>query len=97
MAQEIKDNGTEPVLAIAVTKVMWLMVIVIVYLAYVVLGFSDHVEKIVVGRAEKLLEIVDKELDDTNDAYEHSLEIILQGRCTEALREFKSKHLCQNR
>ena len=97
MAQEIKDNGTEPVLAIAVTKVMWLMVLVIIYLAYVVLGFSDHVEKIVVGRAEKLLEIVDKELDDTNDAFEHSLEVILQGRCAEALSEFKAKHLCQKR
>ena len=74
---EIKDNGTEPVLAVPVSKVVWVLVIVIIYLSYVVLGFEDHIEKIITERAEKLYEIVDHEMDDTNDNYEETLHLIL--------------------
>ena len=54
MAEEVRDNGREPVLAVPVSKVVWALVAVIIYLAYVVLGFTDHVEKVIVERAEKL-------------------------------------------
>ena len=87
----------EPVLSVPVNKVIWVLVFVVIYLAYVVLGFSDHVEKIVVTRAEKLLEIVDGELDDTNDLFEKSLDIVIQGKCTDALKVFKASHICERR
>ena len=85
----IKDNGEEPVLAVPVSKVMWVLVIVIIYLAYTVLGFTDHIEKIIVARAEKLFQIVDHEMDDTNDNYEETLHLILQSECEEALIKYK--------
>ena len=85
----IKDNGEEPVLAVPVSKVMWVLVIVIIYLAYAVLGFTDHVEKVIVDRAEKLYQVVDHEMDDTNDNYEETLQLILQSECEEALVRYK--------
>ena len=87
----------EPVLSVPVNKVIWVLVFVVIYLSYIVLGFSDHVEKIVVARAEKLLEIVDGELDDTNDLFEKSLDIVIQGKCTDALKVFKAAHICERR
>ena len=89
MAEEVRDNGREPVLAVHVSKVVWALVAVIIYLAYVVLGFTDHVEKVIVERAEKLYEIVDHEMDDTNDNYEETLHLILQSECGEALIKYK--------
>ena len=86
MAEKVND---EPVLAVPVSKVMWVLVIVIIYLAYVVLGFSDHVERVIVERAEKLYQIVDHEMDDTNDNYEETLHLILQSECEEALVKYK--------
>ena len=86
---EIKDNGTEPVLAVPVSKVVWVLVIVIIYLSYVVLGFEDHIEKIITERAEKLYEIVDHQMDDTNVNYEETLHLILQSECEEALVKYK--------
>ena len=85
----IKDNGEEPVLAVPVSKVMWVLVGVIIYLSYVVLGFTDHIDKIIVERAEKLYEIVDHEMDDTNDNYEETLHLILQSECEEAVVKYK--------
>ena len=79
----------EPVLSVPVGKVMWLLVAVIIYLAYAVLGFTDHVERIIVERAEKLYQIVDHEMDDTNDNYEETLQLILQSECEEALVKYK--------
>ena len=87
----------EPVLSVPVYKVIWVLVFVVIYLSYIVLGSSDHVEKIVVTRAEKLLEIVDGELDDTNDLFEKSLDIVIQGKCTDALKVFKASHICERR
>ena len=86
MAEKVNN---EPVLAVPVSKVVWVLVIVIVYLSYVVLGFSDHVERIIVERAEKLYQIVDHEMDDTNDNYEETLQLILQSECEEALVKYK--------
>ena len=86
MAEKVNN---EPVLAVPVSKVVWVLVIVIVYLSYVVLGFSDHVERIIVERAEKLYQIVDHEMDDTNDNYEETLQLILQSKCQEALVKYK--------
>tara|TARA_Y100000310_G_scaffold27965_1_gene26588 strand:- start:442 stop:726 length:285 start_codon:yes stop_codon:yes gene_type:complete len=94
MAEKVND---EPVLAVPVSKVMWVLVIVIIYLAYVVLGFTDHVEKVIVKRAEKLYEVVDHEMDDANDNYEKSLDIIIQGKCSDALKVFKASHICERR
>ena len=82
-------NGGEPVLAIKVTKIIWLLVFATGFLAWVVLGFSDHVEKIIVDRAEKLYEIIDHEMDDANDNYEESLQLILQDKCEEAIVKYK--------
>ena len=86
MAKRLND---EPVLAVPVSKVMWVLVAVIIYLSYVVLWFTDHIEKIIVGRAEKLFQIVDHEMDDTNDNYEETLHLILQSECEEALVKYK--------
>ena len=87
----------EPVLSVPVGKVIWVLVGVIVYLSYVVLGFTDHVERIITERAEKLYEVVDHEMDDTNDNYEESLDIIVQGKCSDALKVFKASHICERR
>lgn len=90
MAEEtIHTNGNEPVLAVRVTKILWILCIINTFLAWSVLGFTDHVESIVVARAEKLLEIVDHEMDDTNDNYEKSFNLLLQNKDSEALRNFK--------
>tara|TARA_Y100001951_G_C11217701_1_gene226825 strand:+ start:111 stop:395 length:285 start_codon:yes stop_codon:yes gene_type:complete len=94
MAEKVND---EPVLAVPVSKVMWVLVIVIIYLAYAVLGFTDHVEKVITARAEKLYEVVDHEMDDTNDNYEASLDIIIKGSCSDALKVFKASHICERR
>ena len=81
MAEEtIHTNGNEPVLAVRVTKILWILCIINTFLAWSVLGFTDHVESIVVARAEKLLEIVDHEMDDTNDNYEKSFNLLLQNK-----------------
>ncbi len=87
----------EPVLSVPVGKVIWVLVGVIVYLSYVVLGFTDHIERIITERAEKLYEVVDHEMDDTNDNYEESLDIIVQGKCSDALKVFKASHICERR
>jgi len=87
----------EPVLSVPVGKVIWVLVGVIIYLSYVVLGFTDHVERIITERAEKLYEVVDHEMDDTNDNYEESLDIIVQGKCSDALKVFKASHICERR
>ena len=87
----------EPVLSVPVGKVIWVLVGVIIYLSYVVLGFTDHVERIITERAEKLYEVVDHEMDDTNDNYEESLDIIIQGKCSDALKVFKASHICERR
>ena len=87
----------EPVLSVPVGKVIWVLVAVIIYLSYVVLGFTDHVERIITERAEKLYEVVDHEMDDTNDNYEESLDIIVQGKCSDALKVFKASHICERR
>jgi hypothetical protein len=97
MAQHIKDNDIEPVLAVPVSKVMWALVFVVIYLAYVVLGFTDHVEKIIVERAEKLYEVIDHEMDDANDNYEASLDMIIKGSCPDAIKVFKATHICERR
>ena len=86
MAEKIND---EPVLAVPVSKVMWVLVIVIIYLAYAVLGFTDHVERVIVDRAEKLYQVVDHEMDDTNDNYEETLQLILQSESEDALVRYK--------
>ena len=86
MAEKIND---EPVLAVPVSKVMWVLVIVIIYIAYAVLGFTDHVERVIVDLAEKLYQVVDHEMDDTNDNYEETLQLILQSECEEALVRYK--------
>ena len=90
-------DQSEPVLSVPVGKVIWVLVGVIVYLSYVVLGFTDHVERIITERAEKLYEVVDHEMDDTNDNYEESLDIIVQGKCSDALKVFKASHICERR
>ena len=79
----------EPVLSVPVGKVIWVLVGAIIYLSYVVLGFTDHVEKIIVNRAEKLYSVIDHEMDDTNDNYEETLHLILQSECEEALIKYK--------
>ena len=89
MAEQVKDNGTEPVLAIPASKAMWLLIAVVVFLAYQVMGFTDHVEKVVISRAEKLYSVVDGEMDDVSDNYEESIQLILQNKCEEALIKYK--------
>mgnify|MGYP003138611316 CR=1 FL=1 len=87
----------EPVLSVPVNKVIWVLVFVVIYLSYIVLGFSDHVEKIIVKRAEKLYEVIGHEMRGTNSNYKSSLDEIIQGKCSDALKVFKASHICERR
>ena len=94
---ELKENGTEPVLAVKVTKIIWIIVFTTAFLTWSVLRFEDHITGLVQQEIQAMADKVDHEMDDVNDNYEASLDIIIKGKCSDALKVFKASHICERR
>jgi hypothetical protein len=94
---EIKENGhLEPVLAVKLTRAIWLLVFAILWLGYMVTSFEDSVETVITERMLEIAEIIDHEMDDTNDNYEASFGLLLSGQCSDAYKKaFDNK--CEGR
>lgn len=94
---EIKENGhLEPVLAVKLTRAIWLLVFAILWLGYMVTSFEDSVETVITARMLEIAEIIDHEMDDTNDNYEASFGLLLSGQCSDAYKKaFDNK--CEGR
>ena len=94
---EIKENGhLEPVLAVKLTRAIWLLVFAILWLGYMVTSFEDSVETVITDRMLEIAEIIDHEMDDTNDNYEASFGLLLSGQCSDAYKKaFDNK--CEGR
>ena len=62
---EIKENGhLEPVLAVKLTKAIWVLVFAILWLGYMMMSFEDSVETVITERMLEIAEIIDHEMDD---------------------------------
>ena len=94
---ELKENGTDPVLAVKVTKIIWILVFTTAFLTWSVLRFEDHITGLVQQEIQAMADKVDHEMDDVNDNYEASLDIIIKGKCSDALKVFKASHICERR
>ena len=94
---ERKENGhLEPVLAVKLTRAIWLLVFAILWLGYMVTSFEDSVETVVTARMLEIAEIIDHEMDDTNDNYEASFGLLLSNQCSDAYKKaFDNK--CEGR
>ena len=94
---EIKENGhLEPVLAVKLTRAIWLLVFAILWLGYMVTSFEDSVETVITDRMLEIAEIIDHEMDDTNDNYEASFGLLLSNQCSDAYKKaFDNK--CEGR
>ena len=95
---EVKENGghLEPVLAIKLTKAIWVLVFAILWLGYMITSFEDSVESVVTARMLEIAEIIDHEMDDVNDNYEASFSLLLSGQCSDAYKKaFDNK--CEGR
>jgi len=91
-----KMNGNgghlEPVLAVKLTKAIWVLVFAILWLGYLITSFEDSVESAVTKRMLEIAEIIDHEMDDTNDNYEASFGLLLKNQCSDAYkRAFENK------
>ena len=90
------DEKLEPVLAVKLTRAIWLMVFAIMWLGYMRTGFENSVETIVTARMMEIAEIIDHEMDDTNDNYEASFGLLLKNQCSDAYKKaFDNK--CEGR
>ena len=95
----IHEEEIEPVLAVKQTRVIWILVFAILLLSWQVSSIANHVDLVIQKRLSEaamqiqvLADIVDHELDDTNDNYEASLSILMKGQCGEAYRQaFQNK------
>ena len=95
----IHEDEIEPVLAVKQTRVIWILVAAVIWLSYQVGSIPDTIDRVVhkrLGEAafqiQQLADIVDHELDDTNDNYEESLGLIIAGKCDEgAAIAYKNK------
>tara|TARA_B100000029_G_C17478261_1_gene924599 strand:- start:938 stop:1294 length:357 start_codon:yes stop_codon:yes gene_type:complete len=91
---EMNGNGghLEPVLAIKLTKAIWVLVFAILWLGYLVTSLEDSVKAVVTERMLEIAEIVDHEMDDTNDNYEASFGLLLKNQCSDAYKKaFENK------
>ena len=95
----VHEDEIEPVLAVKQTRVIWILVFAILLLSWQISTLADHVDLVIQKRLSEaatqiqhLADIVDHELDDTNDNYEASLGLLMKGQCGEATRNaFKTK------
>ena len=72
-------------LSVSLRRVCWILVLTVIFLSWTVLGFVDKVEKMIVERSELLMEVVDAELDDSNDI----IEMLMQDKCSAAYQRLQ--------
>ena len=94
---EINENPhVEPVLAVKLTRAIWVLVFAVLWLGYMITSFEDSVETVITERMMEVAEIIDHEMDDTNDNYEASFGLLLSGQCSDAYKQaFDNK--CEGR
>ena len=96
MAEENENAHVEPVLAVKLTRAIWLLVFAVLWLGYMITSFEDSVETVVTQRMLEIAEIIDHEMDDTNDNYEASFGLLLGNQCSDAYKTaFENK--CEGR
>ena len=96
MAEENENAHVEPVLAVKLTRAIWLLVFAVLWLGYMITSFEDSVETVVTQRMLEIAEIIDHEMDDTNDNYEASFGLLLGNQCSDAYKQaFDNK--CEGR
>ncbi len=79
----------QPAMVVKQSKILWILVFAILWLAYQVGQLPLMIEKILHREFMNTQNIVDNEMDDANDNYEQSLNLILQGKgAEEILRAF---------
>ena len=87
MAEANENSHVEPVLAVKLTRAIWLWVFAIFWLGYMITSFEDSVETVITERMLEVAEIIDHEMDDTNDNYEASFGLLLSGQCSDAYKK----------
>ena len=84
---EINENPhVEPVLAVKLTRAIWVLVFAVLWLGYMITSFEDSVETVITERMLEVAEIIDHEMDDTNDNYEASFGLLLGNECSDAYK-----------
>ena len=90
------EDNLEPVLAVKLTRAIWLLVFAVLWLGYMITGFESNVETVVTARMMEIAEIIDHEMDDVNDNYEASFGLLLKNQCNDAYKQaFDNK--CEGR
>ena len=96
MAEENENAHVEPVLAVKLTRAIWVLVFAVLWLGYMITSFEDSVETVITERMLEVAEIIDHEMDDTNDNYEASFSLLIGGQCSDAYKQaFDNK--CEGR
>ena len=96
MAEENENAHVEPVLAVKLTRAICVLVFAVLWLGYMITSFEDSVETVITERMLEVAEIIDHEMDDTNDNYEASFGLLLSGQCSDAYKQaFDNK--CEGR
>ena len=96
MAEENENAHVEPVLAVKLTRAIWVLVFAVLWLGYMITSFEDSVETVVTERMQEIAEIIDHEMDDTNENYEASFGLLLGNQCSDAYKTaFENK--CEGR
>jgi len=80
MAQQKDVDNHEPAIMVRQSKVLWILVFAILWLGYSLQTLPLMIEDILHKEHKELKTIVDHELDDANDNYEESLNLLLQGK-----------------
>ena len=96
MAEINETSPVEPVLAVKLTRAIWVLVFAVLWLGYMITSFEDSVETVITERMLEVAEIIDHEMDDTNDNYEASFGLLLSNQCSDAYKKaFDNK--CEGR
>ena len=80
MAQQKDVDNHEPAIMVRQSKVLWILVFAILWLGYSLQTLPLMIEDILHKEHKELKTIVDHELDDANDNYEESLNLLLQNK-----------------
>ena len=78
------EEKLEPVLAVKLTRAIWLLVFAVLWLGYMITSFESSVETVITARMMEIAEIIDHEMDDVNDNYEASFGLLLKNQCSDA-------------
>lgn len=82
----MNEEDLEPVLAVKLTRAVWILIFAVLFLGYELMSFEKSVENIVTSRMMEIAEIIDHEMDDTNDNYEASFGLLLKNQCADAYK-----------